>query len=212
MSPPGQRSLFEDRLPSTAVFRISTSRSSSNSADFRWDGKTTSVLATTVDVDGQHRDGPTFVNEFWTSRQRAAHSPSRSLVSRLLQAAAPAVLHRTSDASRATSSTTRSWDAARRCSRPPCSGRVPVGCDINPLSRMLVEPRLRPPSLEAVRAASVERRLDGERGTPGRPADVLSPGHAARDLRAEGVPASKAASAGRSMRSTDGFAWSRSTG
>ncbi len=30
-------------------------------------------------------------------------------------------------------------------------GRVPVGCDVNPLSKMLVEPRLRPPSLEAIR-------------------------------------------------------------
>jgi hypothetical protein len=44
-------------------------------------------------------------------------------------------------------------------------GRVPVGCDVNPLSRMLVEPRLRPPSLEAIRdrLSSVDWSADAER-------------------------------------------------
>jgi len=43
--------------------------------DFRWQGKTTIVNEATVAVEsGGALQVDVFLNEFWTSRQRAAHS------------------------------------------------------------------------------------------------------------------------------------------
>ena len=118
--------------------------------EFQWDGKSTSVLETTVDVDGRSLSVKTFVNEFWTSRQRAAHSlhevsyracfkPQlpRFFVERLTQ---PGAVVYDPFMGRGTTL----LEAA-------LLGRVSVGCDVNPLSKVLVEPRLQPPSVEAVR-------------------------------------------------------------
>jgi hypothetical protein len=132
-------------------------------SEFRWDGQPTAVLATPIDADGHTLSVPTFVNEFWTSRQRAAHS-----------------LHEVSYRACFKPQLPRFF--VERLTRPgdivydPFMGRgttlleaallarVPVGCDINPLSKMLVEPRLRPPSLEAVleRLSSVDWSATGE--------------------------------------------------
>src|SRR6266536_4603999 len=44
-------------------------------APFREFGQTTRKLATVfVDADGKSREVPTYVNEFWTAKQRQAHS------------------------------------------------------------------------------------------------------------------------------------------
>jgi hypothetical protein len=42
--------------------------------------------------------------------------------------------------------------------------RIPIGCDINPLSRILVEPRLQPPQIDAVqqRLATIDWAAAGE--------------------------------------------------
>jgi len=118
--------------------------------EFRWDGRPTSALATPVEVDGRALSVKTFVNEFWTSRQRAAHS-----------------LHEVSYRACFKPQLPRFF--IERLTRPgdvvydPFMGRgttvlesallarVPVGCDINPLSKVLVEPRLQPPSFDEVR-------------------------------------------------------------
>lgn len=94
---------------------------------------------------------PVFVNEFWTSRQRAAarlHEISyracfkpqlpRFFIERLT---APGASVYDPFAGRGTTLVEAAW-----------LGRVPAGCDVNPLSRVLVWPRLDPPDPEAVRA------------------------------------------------------------
>ena len=118
-------------------------------ADFRWEGKSTSVVPVSIEFDGRTVSVSRFVNEFWTSRQRAAHS-----------------LHEVSYRACFKPQLPRFF--VQRLTRPgdvvydPFMGRgttvleaalldrVPFGCDINPLSRVLVEPRLRPPALDAL--------------------------------------------------------------
>ena len=125
---------------------------------FRDFGRATEVLETVADVEevGTVRV-PTYVNEFWTSKQRAAHSlheisyracfkPQlpRFFLDRLT---APGDVVYDPFMGRGT---TLIEAALRR--------RVPIGCDVNPLSRVLVEPRLRPPTIEEVaeRLASID--------------------------------------------------------
>lgn len=93
---------------------------------------------------------PTFINEFWTSKQRAAcslHEISyracfkpqlpRFFIERLT---IPGQVVFDPFAGRGTTAV----EAA-------LMGRIPAAIDINPLSRALIEPRLRPPTIEAVR-------------------------------------------------------------
>ena len=104
---------------------------------------------------------PTYVNEFWTSRQRAAHS-----------------LHEISY--RACFKPQLPWFFISRLTEPndmvydPFMGRgttlveaalrdrLPVGCDLNPLSVILVEPRLTPPRPPALRERLERINLDRE--------------------------------------------------
>lgn len=94
---------------------------------------------------------PVFVNEFWTAKQRAAHSlheisyracfkPQlpRFFIERLTQ---PGDVVYDPFIGRGTTL----LEAA-------LLGRVPFGCDANPLSLTLAGPRLRPPTLEEARA------------------------------------------------------------
>ena len=55
-------------------------------------------------------------------------------------------------------STTRSWVEERLVEG--ADGRRPYGCDVNPLSVVLCEPRLRPPSLAQVQQALDEVSFD----------------------------------------------------
>ena len=117
---------------------------------FREFGQTTRRLVTTFPgADGRPREVPTFVNEFWTARQRQAHSlheisyracfkPQlpRFFIERLTQ---PGEIVYDPFMGRGTTV----LEAA-------LLGRVPCGCDINPLSVVLTRPRLRPPSLDDV--------------------------------------------------------------
>ena len=119
-------------------------------AAFREFGEATRKLITTfTGADGQACEVPTFVNEFWTARQRQANSlheisyracfkPQlpRFFIERLTQ---PGEIVYDPFMGRGTTV----LEAA-------LLGRVPCGCDINPLSVVLTQPRLRPPSLEEV--------------------------------------------------------------
>jgi hypothetical protein len=122
---------------------------------FSWQGRPTEVSGTVVDLGCGAVTVPTYANEFWTSRQRAAHSlhevsyracfkPQlpRFFIERLT---APGGLVYDPFMGRGTTV----LEAA-------LLGRVPAGCDVNPLSRVLVGPRLRPPAL-----SDVEARLSG---------------------------------------------------
>ena len=131
---------------------------------FRWDGKPTAVLETTVEIDGRTVSVPTFVNEFWTSRQRAAHSLHEISYRACFKPQLPRFF---------VERLTRPGDIVydpfmgrgTTLLEAALLGRVPVGCDVNPLSTMLVEPRLRPPSLEAIRdrLSSVDWSAEEER-------------------------------------------------
>ena len=117
---------------------------------FQWDGKATDVFATTVDVQGRARAVTTFVNEFWTSRQRAAHSLHEVSYRACFKPQLPRFF-----IERLTLPGDTVYDPfmgrGTTLLEAALLGRVPVGCDINPLSQVLVAPRLQPPSLDVVR-------------------------------------------------------------
>jgi hypothetical protein len=113
--------------------------------NFRWHDR-----ATRVDrLSTAGADVPVFVNEFWTSRQRAANSLHEVSYRACFKPQLPAffldLLSRPGDvvydpfAGRGTTLI----EAALR-------ERIAAGCDVNPLSHRLVLPRLRPPTLQEV--------------------------------------------------------------
>jgi DNA methylase len=94
---------------------------------------------------------PTFTNEFWTAAQREGHSLHEVSYRACFKPSLPAFfidrLSRIGDAV---------FDPFMGRGTTPLEallrGRVPFGNDINPLSAMLVRPRLQPPTLAAVTA------------------------------------------------------------
>jgi hypothetical protein len=119
-------------------------------AAFREFGQPTRKLSTTyADSTGQSREVPVFVNEFWTARQRQANSlhevsyracfkPQlpRFFIERLTQ---PGDVVYDPFMGRGTTVV----EAA-------LLGRIPFGCDVNPLSAVLARPRVSPPFLNQV--------------------------------------------------------------
>ncbi len=113
-------------------------------------GKDTQMVETRAQMfSGEGIKVPTYVNEFWTARQRAASSlheisyracfkPQlpRFFIERLT---APGEIVYDPFMGRGTSTI----EAA-------LLGRIPYGCDINPLSRFLTRPRLHPPTVAQV--------------------------------------------------------------
>jgi hypothetical protein len=143
-----QSSLFEDG--GEPRYLDSSERLAGHLREFRWDGQATSVSATTADVDGRAISVETFVNEFWTSRQRAAHSLHEVSYRACFKPQLPRFF-----AERLTREGDTVYDPfmgrGTTLLEAALLARVPVGCDINPLSKVLVEPRLRPPDIERVR-------------------------------------------------------------
>jgi hypothetical protein len=117
---------------------------------FREFGESTRLLETVYPrPDGQRQAVPTYVNEFWTARQRQASSlheisyracfkPQlpRFFIERLTQ---PGDIVYDPFMGRGTTVIEASL-----------LGRIPFGCDVNPLSTVLVRPRLQPPRLPEV--------------------------------------------------------------
>ena len=118
---------------------------------FRWNGRPTAIGRTSVEAGDRRADVATFTNEFWTSRQRAAHSLHEISYRACFKPQLPRFFierltvpgHVVYDPFMGRGTTV--LEAA-------LLGRVAAGCDVNPLSTMLVAPRLSPPALEAVRA------------------------------------------------------------
>ncbi|HEY3384613.1 MAG TPA: DNA methyltransferase [Vicinamibacterales bacterium] len=122
--------------------------------DFVYDGRTTVVSTTAaMAVDGREVQVPTFTNEFWTSRQRAAHSLQEVSYRACFKPQLPRFF-----IERLTEAGACVFDPFMGRGTTPLEaallGRRPAGNDINPLSRVLVGPRLEPPD-----AASVDERL-----------------------------------------------------
>jgi len=120
--------------------------------DFRWQGKTTIVNEATVAVEsGGALQVDVFLNEFWTSRQRAAHSLHEVSYRACFKPQLPRFF-----IERLTRPGDVVYDPFMGRGTTPIEaallGRVPCGSDVNPLSVMLVEPRLQPPTARAVAA------------------------------------------------------------
>jgi hypothetical protein len=129
--------------------------------DFRWRGRPTE--RTSLRLPG----GPAvdvFVNEFWTSRQRAAHSLHEISYRACFKPQLPRFF---------IDRLTRPGDVVydpfmgrgTTVIEAALAGRRPFGCDINPLSAILAWPRLRPPRLEAIarRLGEIDWRARVER-------------------------------------------------
>jgi len=140
-----QLALHYDSIPPGALCRAL----SEDLGSFRQFGQPTRELTTSFTYDGRTGSVPTFVNEFWTARQRQAHSlheisyracfkPQlpRFFIERLTQ---PGEVVYDPFMGRGTTV----LEAA-------LLGRIPFGCDANPLILVLAQPRLRPPTLEEV--------------------------------------------------------------
>ena len=95
----------------------------------------------------------TFTNEFWTSAQRACHSLHEISYRACFKPQLPAFF-----ITRLTRPGDVVYDPFMGRGTTPLeaalSGRVPAGCDVNPLSTLLLSPRLAPPTL-----GEVEKRL-----------------------------------------------------
>ncbi len=116
---------------------------------FREFGASTRRLATSVPVNGAPVEVPTFVNEFWTARQRAASSLHEISYRACFKPQLPRFF-----IERLTNPGDVVYDPFMGRGTTPLEaallGRVPFGCDANPLSQVLVRPRLNPPAPEQV--------------------------------------------------------------
>jgi len=135
--------------------------------DHRWHHRLTAEAITVAERPGGGAVRvPTFVNEFWTSRQRAAHSLHEISYRACFKPQLPRFF-----IDRLTEPGAVVYDPfAGRGTTPleaALAGRVPVACDVNPLSAMLLEPRLSPPAIDDVRtrleAVDLERRVRAPR-------------------------------------------------
>ena len=116
----------------------------------------TKTLVVETPVDGRPPT-PTYVNEYWTSKQRAAHSLHELSYRACFKPQLPRFF-----IDRMTSVGDAVFDPfmgrGTTLLEAALLGRVPIGCDVNPLSRVVVEPRLNPPSYDQV--ASRLREID----------------------------------------------------
>jgi hypothetical protein len=135
--------------------------------EFHWNGNPTHVGQ--YSCERTRLEVPVFTNEFWTSRQRAASSLHEVSYRACFKPQLPRFF-----IERMTERGARVYDPFAGRGTTPLEAallqRRPAGCDVNPLSRILVLPRLAPPSVDAVR-----RRLEAL--SPGRahalPTDLL---------------------------------------
>ena len=122
--------------------------------EFKEFGQATRKLVTQTEAfSGEKVCVNTFVNEFWTSKQRAAHSLHEISYRACFKPQLPRFF-----IERLTKPGEIVYDPfmgrGTTLIEAALLGRVPYGCDINPLSQVLTAPRLRPPTFE-----QVEKRL-----------------------------------------------------
>jgi hypothetical protein len=137
---------------------------------FKEFGKPTEVVATSaLTFSGVDLDVPTFVNEFWTSKQRAANSLHEVSYRACFKPQLPRFF-----IERLTEPGEVVFDPfmgrGTTVLEAGLLGRVPAGCDVNPLSVILVKPRLRPPALQQIEKRL--REIDFSHATK-TPADLL---------------------------------------
>jgi hypothetical protein len=126
--------------------------------DFREFGQPTRVATTrSQSFGGKAVEVPTFVNEFWTARQRQAHSLHEVSYRACFKPQLPRFF-----IERLTAPGDVVYDPFMGRGTTPLEaallGRIPFGCDDNPLSAVLTKPRFSPPFLEDV--AERLRKID----------------------------------------------------
>jgi len=119
-------------------------------AAFREFGQETRQLVTrAASFAGEPLEVPAYVNEYWTARQRQASSLHEVSYRACFKPQLPRFF-----IERLTAPGDRVYDPFMGRGTTPVEaallGRVPVGCDVNPLSLTFARPRLRPPGLHAV--------------------------------------------------------------
>jgi hypothetical protein len=118
---------------------------------FRWQGRRSIRGTTAVEASTGRIAIDTLTNEFWTSRQRAANSLHEISYRACFKPQLPRFF-----IERFTRPGQVVYDPfmgrGTTVLEAALLGRQAIGCDINPLSAILVSPRLAPPSIEAVGA------------------------------------------------------------
>ena len=112
-------------------------------------GTGTATTITRTEQDGVEACTETFLNEFWTARQRAANSLHEISYRACFKPQLPRFF-----IERLTVPADLVYDPFMGRGTTPLEaallGRVPQGTDVNPLSRILLEPRLDPPTLTQI--------------------------------------------------------------
>jgi hypothetical protein len=122
-------------------------------ARFEWQKARTSISETRiVALDGAVHAVPTFANEFWTAKQRAAHSLHEVSYRACFKPQLPRFF-----IDRLTAPGDLVYDPfmgrGTTLVEAALMGRRATGCDVNPLSRHLCGPRLGPPTYREVQQA-----------------------------------------------------------
>ena len=117
-------------------------------------GRASERLVTTASTfSGEPMEVPTFVNEFWTAKQRNAHSLHEVSYRACFKPQLPGFF-----IERLTQPGDVVYDPfmgrGTTLLQAALLGRAPAGCDVNPLSSRMIRPRLNPPHL-----ADVQERL-----------------------------------------------------
>src|SRR5437016_11328099 len=145
------RNIIEDQHPVLfAEHRAARHRSHDSLLDelvsFRRFGTSTQVMSSGVTEDSI----PVFINEFWTSKQRAARSLHEVSYRACFKPQLPRFF-----IERLTESNALVYDPflgrGTTIIEAALLNRRVAGCDINPLSLILTAPRLRPPTIQEVR-------------------------------------------------------------
>jgi hypothetical protein len=123
---------------------------------FQWRGAPTRVDRLAIaGRDDRTTDVERFTNEFWTAKQRAAHSLHEISYRACFKPQLPAFF-----IDRLTQPGDVVYDPfmgrGTTLVQTALMGRTAYGCDVNPLSRVLCEPRLAPPSIAKVEQALAE--------------------------------------------------------
>jgi hypothetical protein len=112
-------------------------------------GQPTRVISTPFLAGEEKREIATYVNEYWTSKQRAANSLHEVSYRACFKPQLPRFF-----IERLTRLGDVVYDPFMGRGTTPVeaalSGRIPFGSDINPLSTILTRPRLAPPTLEQI--------------------------------------------------------------
>src|SRR5260221_9164502 len=116
---------------------------------FREFGASPRRITTTFQLNGKPAEVPAFVNEFWTAKQRAASRLHEISYRACFKPQLPRFF-----IERLTSPGDCVYDPfmgrGTTLLEAALLGRVPAGCDANPLSVVLTRPRLSPPTLRQI--------------------------------------------------------------